>query len=56
MWRVKGKVVPEIKRAAGTISKSLGQYLTNILRKHEIKEMQKTAASGTAHILRKVLM
>ena len=56
MWKVKGKVIPEIKRANGTISKSLGQYLSNITRKHEIKELQKTAASGTPYILWKVLM
>jgi hypothetical protein len=39
MWRMKGKVISEIKRATGTISKSLGQYLSNITRKHEIKEL-----------------
>ena len=40
----------------GTISKSLRQYLINIPGKHEIKDLQKTAILGTAHILRKVLM
>ena len=39
-----------------TTSKSLRQYLSNIPGKHEIKELQKTAVLGTAHILRKVLM
>jgi len=53
---MKGNVIPEIKRATGTVSKSLEQYLSYISRKHEIKELQKTAASGTSHILRKVLM
>ena len=39
------------------ISKSLRQYLSNILGKHEIKELQKkSAVVDTAHILRKVLL
>jgi len=38
-----------------TISKSLRHYLSNIPEKHEIKELQKRAILGTAHILRKVL-
>ena len=42
--------------ATGTISKSLRQYLSNILGRHEIKELLKTAILGTVHILRKVLM
>jgi hypothetical protein len=46
MWRVKGKVIPEIKRATGTISKSLGPYLSDIPRKHEIKELQKNSRIG----------
>jgi hypothetical protein len=41
--------------ATGTISESLRQYLSNITGKHEIKELQKTAVVGTAHILREVL-
>jgi len=49
-------VIPVIKGATGTISKSFRQYLSNIPGKHEIKEMQKTVILGTAHILRKVLM
>jgi len=47
---VKAKVIPVISGATGTISKSLGQYLGNIMGKHEIKEKQKTAILGTAHI------
>jgi hypothetical protein len=42
--------------AGGTISKSLRQYLSNMPGKHEIKELQKTAILGNAHILQKVLM
>jgi hypothetical protein len=30
--------------------------MSNIPGKHEVKELQKTAILGTAHILRKVLM
>ena len=39
MWKVKAKVIPVIKGATGTISKSLSQYLSNIPGKHEINEM-----------------
>jgi len=56
MWNVKTKVIPVITGATGTISKSFRQYVSNILGKHEIKEVQKTAILGTAHILRRALM
>ena len=56
MWNVKTKVIPVIIWATGTISKSLRIYVSNIPGKHEVKELQKTAILGTAHILRKVLM
>jgi hypothetical protein len=52
MWNVKSKVIPVI----GTISKSFTKYVSNIPGNHEVKELQKTAILGTAHILRKVLM
>ena len=32
------------------------KYVSNIPGKHDVKELQKTAILGTAHILRKVLM
>jgi len=41
MWNVKAKVIPVIIGATGTISKSLGQYLSNVPGKHVIKELQK---------------
>jgi hypothetical protein len=41
MWNVKAKVIPVIIEATGTISKSLRQYLSNILGKHEIQGLQK---------------
>jgi hypothetical protein len=47
---------PGIIGAAGTISKSLRQYLSDIPGKQEIKEIQKKAILGTAHTLRKVVM
>jgi uncharacterized protein YpmB len=42
--------------ATGTISKSLGQYLSDLPGEQEIKELQKATRLGTAHTLRKVLM
>jgi len=56
MWNVKTKVIPVIIGENGTISKSFRKYVSNIPGKHEVKEFQKTAIFGTAHILRKVLM
>ena len=56
MWNVTTKVIPVIIGATGTISKSFRKYVSNIPGKHEVKELQKTAILGTAHILRKVLM
>ena len=56
MWNVKAKIIPVIIGVTGTISASLRQYLNNTPVKHEIKELQKTAILGTAHIIWKVLM
>jgi len=55
MWNVKTKVISVIIGTTGTISKSFRKHVSNIPGKHEIKELQKTAILGTAHILRKVL-
>ena len=55
MWNLKTKVIPVITGATGTISKSFRKYVSNIPGNHEVKELQKTAILGTAHILRKVL-
>jgi hypothetical protein len=41
MWNVKAKVKLVIRGATGTVSKSLKQYLSNLLGKYEIREMQK---------------
>ena len=51
----KKKVIPVIIGATGTISKSFNKYVSNIPGNHEVKELQKTAILGTAHILWKVL-
>jgi len=51
----KTKVIPVIIGATGTISKSFRKYVSNIPGNHKVKELQKTAILGTAHILRKVL-
>jgi hypothetical protein len=55
MWNVKTRVIPVIIGATGTISKSFRRYASNIPGNYEVKEQQKTAILGTAHILRKVL-
>jgi hypothetical protein len=52
MWNVKTKVIPVIIGATGTIFKSFRKYVSNIPGNHEVKELQKTAILGTAHILR----
>jgi len=56
MWNAKAKVIPVIIGATETISKSFRKYLSNIPVNHDVRELQKTATLGTAHILRKVLM
>jgi hypothetical protein len=55
MWNVKTKVIPVIKGATGTISKSFRKYVSNIPGNNEVKNYKKTGILGTAHILRKVL-
>ena len=56
MWNVKTKVIPVLKGATGTISKSFGKYASNIPGKYVVKKLQKTAILGTAHIIRKILI
>jgi hypothetical protein len=46
MWNTKATVIPVIIGAIGTISLSLRQYLSNIPRKYEIKELQKNSHIG----------
>ena len=54
MWNVKTKVIPVVTGATGTISRSFRKYVSDIPGNHDVKELQKTATLGTAHILRKV--
>ena len=54
-WKVKTRMIPVIIGATRTISKSLRKYINNVPGNHEVKELQKTAILGSAHILRKVL-
>jgi hypothetical protein len=56
IWNIKAKVMSVVIEATETISKSFRKYLSSIPGKHDIKELQKTAILGTAHILREVLM
>jgi len=56
MWNVKTKVIPVIIGTTWTISKSFRKYVGNIPGNHKVKELQKTAIVGTAHIVWKVLM
>jgi hypothetical protein len=55
MWNIKTKVILVIIGATETVSESFRKYVSNIPGNHEVKEIQKTAILGTAHILRKVL-
>jgi hypothetical protein len=55
MWNVKTWVIPVIIGATRTISRSFRKCVSNIPGNHIVKELQKTAILGTAHILRKVL-
>jgi hypothetical protein len=56
MWNVKAKVIPVIIGATGTISISFRKYVSDIPGNYDVRELQKTAVLGTAHILREVLM
>jgi hypothetical protein len=56
MWNVKKKDNTSKIGATGTISKSFRKYVSTIPGNREVRELQKTAILGTAHILRKVLM
>jgi 3-deoxy-D-manno-octulosonic acid (KDO) 8-phosphate synthase len=56
MWNIKTRLIPVIIGATGTISKSSRNYVSTITGNHKVRELQKTAILGTAHILRKVLM
>ena len=48
-------MIPVIIGATGTIPKSFRKYVSDIPGNHDVKELQKTAKLGTAHIFREVL-
>ena len=52
MWNVKTRVIPVMTGATGAMSKSFRKYVSDIPGNHDVKELQKTAILGTAHILR----
>jgi hypothetical protein len=56
MRNVNTKVIPIITGATGTISGLFIKHLNNTPGERKIKELQKIAILGTAHLLRKVLM
>jgi hypothetical protein len=49
-------IKPAIIGATGTISKSFRKHVSTIPGNHDVRELQKTAILGTAHLLQKVLM
>ena len=49
------KVVPIVVGALGTVGKDLGLKLSTLPGLPKMYEIQKTALTGTAHTLRKVL-
>jgi hypothetical protein len=55
MWNMKCFVIPVVIGATGTVTRGLKKYLEEILGKHSIYSLKKTAILGTLHILRKVL-
>jgi hypothetical protein len=55
MWNVNTRVIPVITGATGTISKSFRKYVSTIPGNREVRELQRTAILGTAHILGEVL-
>ena len=55
IWNIKTRLIPVIIGETGTISKLFRKYVSDIPGNHDVKELQKTAILGTAHILREVL-
>ena len=49
MWIVKRKMIRVIIGETGTISKSVRQYLSNLPRKHEIKELKNSHIVHCTH-------
>ena len=49
------RVIPVVIGATGTVSESFRKYVSIMPGAHAVRELQKAAILGTAHILRKVL-
>jgi len=56
MWNVKGKVIPATIGANLTMSDSFRQYFRYMPGNHNMQLLQRTAISGTANTIRKVIM
>jgi hypothetical protein len=56
MWNLKTREIAVIIGATGTILKPFRKYVRTIPENNKVKELQKTAILGTAHIRRRVLM
>jgi hypothetical protein len=56
MWNVKAKVIVVIIGMIETILKSFRKYLNDIPGNHDVRQLQKTAILGPAHILWEVLV
>jgi hypothetical protein len=54
-WDMKCVIMPLIIGATKIVTEDLKKNLEAILEKHSIDSVQKTAALGTSHIIRKVL-
>jgi len=55
MWKLKCAIIPVIIGANGIATRILRKNLEALPGKHSIDSLQKTAALGTSHIIRKVL-
>jgi fructose-1,6-bisphosphatase/sedoheptulose 1,7-bisphosphatase-like protein len=55
MWNLKCTIIPLIIGATGIVTKSLRKNLEAIPGKLSIHSLQKTAVTGTSHMIRKVL-
>jgi hypothetical protein len=55
MWNQKCTIIPVIIGATGIATKSLKKNPETIPGKHSIDSLQRAAALGTSHIIRKVL-
>jgi hypothetical protein len=55
MWNLICTIIPVIIGGTGIVTRSLRKNLETVPGKHSIDSLQKTAALGTSHIIRKVL-